>query len=119
MIYIKKIIVQADIARLTLQLLERPERVSDSPVCDFCGEPEPMFIYASWAMSTGEPVACWRWCACSDCSIAVDSLNWDTLLSRITTKVRSMLPAEIEDIVVERSARRALRQFHLTALWRP
>lgn len=57
-------------------------RVGNSPLCDFCGERSPMFVYASSVMSTGQPIRCWRWCACSLCDSDLQTGNWSVLLKR-------------------------------------
>lgn len=116
MTYLKKILSEEVIEKLTQQLQRTEIRLSDTPVCDFCGDSLPMFVYAATRMSTGEPTACWRWCACTACSDAIDMADWVGLKSRVVVRMESLLPKGTPDYAILRAVDRALHEFHITAI---
>jgi hypothetical protein len=79
----------ADSLRITLSI--EPMKLGPEPVCDFCGFQQPVVLYASDRMSTGERQQCWRWCACSICDRLVTANDWDGLRNRIADRLSAML----------------------------
>lgn len=77
MSYLKKAITAADLGALTQQ----------PPVCDFCGEHAPAWLYAADRMSTGARVQCWRWAACPECSELVDADAWFRMVERLAARL--------------------------------
>lgn len=56
--------------------------IGSSPICDFCGERTPIYVYASKVMSTGPKIRCWRWTACAVCDQDIQDHNWGAMLKR-------------------------------------
>lgn len=91
-------------------------QVGFAPICDFCADPDPVSVYASTTMSTGERIGCWRWCACEICSRYIDNAFWHLLSSRVQEKLRKMLPEDVSNHDLSRAVNRALLDFHDSAV---
>jgi hypothetical protein len=79
--YLKRELLPTDMARMRA-VLPLQRRVSNTPVCDFCGG-IPFYVYADERTATGEQVPCWRHCACKDCSVAIDHDNWGIIKAKL------------------------------------
>lgn len=112
MLHLKKKLTNAAKAELTETLKVTWPKLSDIPVCDFCGDSAPIFVYAARRMSTGELRACWRWCACEPCSKAIDFGKWNLLNARVTDRLRKMLPEGASDRLLSVAVSMALKEFH-------
>jgi hypothetical protein len=114
MSYIKKEITEADLDRMRIALSVRSLKLRPEPSCDFCGSTEPKFVYAAVRLSTGEFVANWRWCACADCSQAVDADNWKLIEDKLIKWLRPKFPGVTKG-KLRIVAKRALLDFNLYA----
>jgi len=85
------------------------------PKCDFCGDPNPMYVYGANRMSNGLNRQCWRWCACWTCANHVDNADWDDILAKIVIKLRRMLP-NVPAFQIEHTTEVALQEFHSYAI---
>lgn len=81
------------------------------PVCDFCSDSHPVFIYAAKQMSTGMEIPCWRWCACWDCAEGIEKDEWEDIRMRLLIKIRHELP-EVPPDLLKLAVREALVQFN-------
>jgi hypothetical protein len=137
--YLKKMIGEydRDVARLSLSVrrdVSDPEvnagnavdtaRLSAEPVCDWCGDSEPVVVYASRRMSTGEDRQCWRWFACERCERMVERGNWDALERKTIARYKKFFGAKIQaefghvpDSLVNEAVASALQQFHDYAVY--
>lgn len=110
-------------AQMLIQLKGQIEdvfpRLSDNPVCDFCGSEKPTVVYASTRMSTGEQRACWRWLACEQCDDAIAHAHWYRLRDRVVDRLKTMLPGTTPDHIMRRTVERVLLEFHITAVHVP
>lgn len=116
MTFLRKLLDTKTTDLLREQLRHHRPRLSDEPVCDFCGSDAPMFVYASTRMSTGEQRACWRWLACSKCADAIEHARWFTLRDRVIDRLKTMLPADMPTQALIRTVERTLLEFHVTAV---
>lgn len=64
------------------------------PICDFCGDSDPQWLYASSRMSTGEMIRCWRWAVCPECAQFVDREQWPELHERLVYVMEKELHLE-------------------------
>jgi len=118
MAYVKALLTPVDIAQLRVNLSTQPMKLSDEPVCDFCGSTRPEWRYAATRMSTGEARECWRWLACDQCGTAIEMGMWLVVESRVRGKLREMVKvmgdgAELfTEAILTKSVRAALDQFH-------
>lgn len=113
MVYLKKRLDEEGVDSMRVNLAMRKLKLSAEPVCDFCGDPQPTFVYASYKMSTGETAQCWRWCACEACSQAIDSDDFVTVETRMLRRFNAMSPPIIKGSPLVVSALRlALDEFH-------
>ncbi len=66
------------------RLLRRADtKTNNRPICDFCGNSLPLWLYAAKRMSTGVEQACWRWAACIDCAEDIENKDWGKLKQRM------------------------------------
>jgi hypothetical protein len=86
------------------------------PICDFCGDPHPMFIYAASRMSSGLFTDCWRWCACWTCSHAIENREWDLIEATMVIKLRKTMSSMIPATYIMRAVHKALEEFHTYAI---
>jgi hypothetical protein len=84
------------------------------PICDFCGEHAPEFLYAAGRLTSGEPLPCWRWAACGGCAAKIEAENWQALRAMIAEKLARHL--DLPPRVVAASVRAALRMFTRDAI---
>lgn len=113
MSYVKKRLDEEGTDTMRINLAMREKKLSAEPVCDFCGDPVPVFVYASTKMATGEIEQCWRWCACQVCSDAVDIDDWPVVEARLLHRLTGMLPTIVKGSPLILSAvRMALEEFH-------
>ena len=110
--YLKKLLDPETMDMMRINLSVQEKKLSAEPVCDFCGAPHPMWVYASERMSTGEMRDAWRWCACGVCSGAVDRDNWNTIENRVVQRLKKMLLVNKDSPLVLAAARYALEEFH-------
>ena len=75
---VRKKLADEDLDNLRINLSVRKDKLSPEPVCDFCGSPDPVFIYA--AISDTDRRPWWRWCACTFCAEAVENNNLEQRL---------------------------------------
>lgn len=110
--YLKKRLDDESKDWMRVNLSVRDKKLSAEPVCDFCGDPHPIFVYGSHRMATGETQQCWRWCACQICSDAIDKEDWDTLQARALRRLNEMMPSVMKGSPLILSAiRYALQEF--------
>jgi hypothetical protein len=114
MAYVKKPLTAEDLDGMRIALSARTLKLSPEPVCDFCGSSEPRFVYAAVRLSTGEFVANWRWCACVDCSEAIDRDDWRVIENKVIAWLRPKFP-QIPQKDLRLVAKRALLDFNLYA----
>ena len=112
MAYVKRLITAEDLDNMRIALSGRELKLRPEPSCDFCGSEKPMFIYAAVRLSTGEFVANWRWCACADCSQAVDADNWKVIEDKLVKWLRPRFP-EMARMELRAVAKMALMEFNL------
>lgn len=60
------------------------------PCCDCCGADDPIYLYSSERMITGEWLRCWRWAACATCAELIEAGRWSDLRERTRAAVRAM-----------------------------
>jgi hypothetical protein len=99
---------------MRINLSAEKRKLSPEPVCDFCGAPDPVWIYGSRKMSTGEFTDCWRWTACQECSDMVDANQWDKVEKKVDSKLKflSFVPMpQLREV-----ARAVLKDFHIFAI---
>lgn len=89
--YLKTVLTPEMKDVLRINLSANRSKLSHDPVCDFCGNPDPIYVYRATRFTTGEECENWRWCACPVCSMLVDSNEWDDLKERIKFQLRSMM----------------------------
>lgn len=99
-----------DNMRITLSVQEK--KLSPDPVCDFCGDLTPTFVYASYRMSTGQMYDCWRWCACEVCSGAIDREDFKVVEERMLHRLHALLPLVKGSPLILSAVRLALDEFH-------
>jgi len=102
--YLRKALDPEAIQTLTISL-------SHPPFCDFCGDSQPMFVYAATRLGSGVFMDCWRWCACYDCSEFVEDDEWDSIIAKLTIQLRKVLP-NVPAFQIQHAVRRALFEFH-------
>ena len=119
MVYVREPLTTADVDQLRVNLSSQVRKLSPDPVCDFCGDPHPVWRYAANRMSTGEWRACWRWLACDGCGVAIEAGEWATVESRVREKLRQMVKvfgpgasAMLTESILTKSVRAALEMFH-------
>lgn len=110
--YVKKYLDEEAIDGMRLNLAAQERKLSPEPVCDFCGDPKPLFVYAAWKMSTGEMRDCWRWCACGDCSHAVDMESWEVIEAKVLHRLHGLLPVSKGSPLILSAVRLAIEEFH-------
>ena len=110
-------------ARAAIALLDKDKRISPSPdpVCDWCTDGVPIWVYASRRMASGEYRECWRWMACLRCSRAVENGNWDVLHRRVAARFKKYFFAKhpgtsVSDALVDEAVAESLKQFELYAI---
>lgn len=110
--YLKKRLDEEGTDMMRINLSVRERKLSAEPVCDFCGDEHPVFVYASTRMSTGETQQCWRWCACEICSTAIDVEDWNTVESRLIRRLSDLLPSLMRGSpLILKSVKYALEDF--------
>lgn len=117
MSYRKKALMEADIDEMRITLSVRQKKISSEPKCDFCGDDQPIFAYASRRMESGIIVDCWRWCACEDCSVSLDRRDWEAVLSKISKWLAGRLPYPKN--IIRHAARTSFQEFINYAIWEP
>lgn len=104
--YLKKPYDDNSREAVTKNLPLNPRRLSDFPICDFCGKGRPIIMYGANRMTSGAPIPCWRWLSCDVCEPLVDEGRWDEMHQRIGAHLRVMMhlpftvPSEILDDAV-------------------
>lgn len=120
MSYQKKTLTSEALDGMRIALSVQPRRLSNEPVCDFCGAANPVVVYAASRMSTGVERDCWRWCACRDCEHAVDSENFDyikgKLVGKLTAMYRAALGMDMAQEFTAEAVEMALAEFHRYAI---
>jgi hypothetical protein len=115
MTYLKKQIDADTIERTRINLSMRDNKLSPDPVCDFCSDTNPVWVYAASRMASGEARPCWRWMACAGCSRSIDNGNWDKLVRHMVNQFRAIWlkrhGGSVADDLIEKSVRRGLQQF--------
>ncbi len=109
--------------RLNLEKAVRERKgpkLKNEPVCDFCGG-DPKWVYAASRMSaeTGNlPVVNWRWCACVECSTAIDNNDRATLEQRVEDRLKTLAPAWLfgRPLLLRRTVQFALGEFYTYAM---
>jgi len=97
--YRKKHLSETDLDNMRINLVFRRYRLSEEPHCDFCGNANPVYCYAAIRMSTGEWKNNWRWCACEECSAAVDNGNWRRVEEKVMKWLKSKFPNTPDDLL--------------------
>src|SRR4051812_44625601 len=92
------------------------EMQTQPPICDFCGQHAPEYVYASRRMSTGRAKMCWRWCACPECAALVEEGNFAPLILSIANKLRTNLGGVVPIRVVRECVDQALGEFREYAI---
>lgn len=111
--YMKKRLDDEGVDNMRINLSVRELKLSAEPVCDFCGDPTPIYAYASYRMSTGETTQCWRWTACQICSDAIDREDFRIIEARALRRLQSLLPPLTKGSSLVLSAvRLAMEEFH-------
>jgi hypothetical protein len=95
-----------------------PIALKSHPVCDFCGDDDPYFIYASSRTSNDEKIRNWRWCACTACSYLVDNNRHEELQKRVEKRLRKLLPPEMmrNRTLLMAAVRMSLLDFYVYAI---
>lgn len=114
--YIKRELTPEAFDEMRINLSVRIKKFSPEPVCDFCGDPNPRYVYASRVMSTGEEMMNWRWCACEACSLAVDSDDWQTIHKKLHDRLTGMSPMIKDSPLLVSAIVHALEEFHRDAM---
>lgn len=99
--FVKKYLSSKMKSDMRFLLSARRVKISSEPVCDFCGDSSPVYVYAATRMSTGFRVNCWRWCACVTCSKLVDANDWSGLSERVMARLVPMLPFVVKAVLDE------------------
>jgi hypothetical protein len=97
MTYLKKELDAQALAAIRVNLSTRDQKLSPEPVCDWCGEAEPVVVYASKRMANGRFQQCWRWIACPRCERMIERENWDALRRRVTARFKKFYGAKLEN----------------------
>lgn len=119
MAYLKKPLDTAGRDAMRINLSVQPKKISPEPVCDFCGSKNPLVVYASSRMSTGEIQNCWRWTACGVCETLIDSEQWREVELRIENRLIQAyreVNLQIPEDLIHLAVKMALEQFHRYAL---
>jgi hypothetical protein len=122
MAYVKRVITSEDLDRIRIELSNQRRKLSPEPVCDFCGDPTPLFTYAASRMASGEQQMCWRWAACKTCSQAIDRDEWPEVIKRCQKRLQDMLESqEMTDIpskILEKAIWNMVDDFRATVICR-
>ena len=104
---------------MRIDLYTQPKKISPEPVCDFCGSENPLVVYASSSMSTGELRNCWRWAACGVCEALVDRDQWREVELRIENRliwIYRVTRLPIPEDLIQYAVKGALNDFHRHAI---
>lgn len=82
------------------------------PICDFCAEHAPEFIYAAIQSSAGVPGFIWRWVACPDCHKLIQAGAFGVMIDTIARGLERSTP-HVPLLIRQMCASRSLRDFHL------
>ncbi len=100
-------------------------RVLPVPQCDWCGEAEPVVVYAAKRTTDGRSVPCWRWATCERCDKAVMHDNWDALQRRMASQFKKFFTARlaveypgrpVPDSLINEAIAHSLDDFHQYAI---
>lgn len=100
--YLKVVLSEQTKDNLRISLSVFAHKLSADPVCDFCGDESPVYVYRAKRMSDGSEVECWRWCACARCSYDIDYNHFRDLRHRIATRLQNMtgMPSKLVEQAV-------------------
>jgi len=115
MTYLKKQLSPFDEALLQATVLAHFPRLADHPVCDFCGNDDPEWIYAASRSSIGKTEQVWRWMACATCDNFIGQGRWTELEVRVEAALENLLTGR--NVNIPKSSYRAwvkksLEEFH-------
>lgn len=99
---------------MRIALSVRQRKLSPEPVCDFCGQEEPIWVYGSSRTSAGEIRDCWRWAACYSCSYLIDSDDWEPIRQKLLKWLERRGPAP--RLVLLQAIDMSLDEFHFFVL---
>jgi hypothetical protein len=119
MAYLKKALTPEILDTLRINLSVREKKISHDPVCDFCGNPKPIWVYAADRMSTGAIQRAWRWTACAFCSRFIDKDDWTAVRGRVANRTLRLLrafPVAHIHLLAHQAAEEALREFYSYAV---
>jgi hypothetical protein len=114
--YAKSLLTEEVLDSLRISLAGIVEKLRPEPSCDFCGSPEPMYVYYGTHMSTGEAIRNPRWCACFECSLAIDAHDWETITKRAVEYLIKKFPGFGID-TAWLSVEKALEEFHRYSIY--
>lgn len=113
--YLKKPVGTHDLDVVRINQSANEDKLSPEPMCDWCGDPKPVVLYASRRMANGVFKVCWRWMACAVCEALVDNDDWVTIRQRTTARFKKFfahrLPQGVPDDLVKEAVNAALNQF--------
>jgi hypothetical protein len=133
--YLKKLVPAADLDALRINLSVKEDaltadpglpdyvqrvRHSPEPVCDWCADAAPVYVYAASRTSAGEAARCWRWLACERCNRMIENGNWDALERRVAARFTKFFAAKLESrykggvsaSLISEAVHSSLKQFH-------
>jgi hypothetical protein len=112
--FLKKPLSDDDLTALRAALATVREKFRAEPSCDFCGDEKPEWVYAASQHTAGLYELNWRWAACTDCSVLLDTENLDVMENKLVFYLTSM--TRISPEIVRLAAQLSLEEFRRYAI---
>jgi|SRR5215469_984454 len=90
-------------------------RQYSSTVCDFCGMGNPSWMYGSSHRVDGTEEECWRWVACSVCSVLIQEGKLDRVEQRAVDYLLQRMPM-LKRGIAEEAISYSFRDFRMFAI---